>query len=130
MPLEGRFRHLLVNMLANHEIDQLEIDCELTYWENKQNIEKRFHIDLTPKDRYKENEKYYVEVPQNVLDEIPRVEAEIIPEFEVLSDEPKALRPKRIRLKPANPGLPCWLPTTRQGFARMQEGLMRLPKMR
>jgi hypothetical protein len=46
MALEGRFKHLLREMLIKHEIDEQYIDSSLSYWENKENIERQFGLKL------------------------------------------------------------------------------------
>ena len=44
--LEGRFKWLLGELCRRAEIDVQEIDSSLEYWEAKEEIEKRFHVEL------------------------------------------------------------------------------------
>ena len=44
--MEGRFKWLLGEMVRKAELDTDEIDSSLEYWEAKEEIEKRFHVEL------------------------------------------------------------------------------------
>jgi len=57
MRLHGLFRWLLGQLCRNAGIDRAYIDSELTYWENKENLQRLFpNADLRlPKDWSKRN---------------------------------------------------------------------------
>jgi hypothetical protein len=68
MAMSGRFKWLLKTMCLNLEIDESEIDCSLSYWENKMNIEQAFQVKLglvhfgqssSDEDKYQKYAKYY-----------------------------------------------------------------------